>query len=79
MALFIFFLLETTGDLLRIEPLGDELVVFLVVLLRPLRQYLYLGRLLLLVADADHQELQVILCSNNFIQVHTHTPAYSRG
>jgi len=68
MALFVFFLLETTRHLLRIEPLGDELIVFLVVLLRPLCQNFNLGRLLLLVADAYHQELQVILCSNNFIQ-----------
>jgi hypothetical protein len=71
MALFVFFLLETTRHLLRIEPLGDELVVFLVVLLRPLCQNFNLGRLLLLVADAYHQELQVILCSNNFIQAQT--------
>lgn len=54
MALLIFFLLESAGDLLRIESLGDEFIVFAVVLLSAFRQQLDLGGFLLLVADTDH-------------------------
>lgn len=53
-ALIIFFLLESTCDFLRIEPLGDEFVVFLVVLLGFFWENLDFGCLELLVADSNH-------------------------
>ncbi len=54
MPLLVLFFLKYAGDFLRVETLGDEFVVFAVVLLRPFRQNLYFCVLLLLVADPDH-------------------------
>lgn len=52
--LLIFFLLQSAGDLLRVQPRSDEFVVSAVVLGRPFCEHSDFGGFLLLVADADH-------------------------
>ncbi len=54
MTLVVFFLLQSTRHFLRVESLRNQFIVFAVVLLSSFRKDLDLGRLLLLVSDADH-------------------------
>lgn len=54
MSSLIFFFLENTGNLLRIESLGDELVVFLIVGFCLFREEFDFSVLFLSVSDAQH-------------------------
>ena len=56
-SVFEFFLLESGGDFLRVESLGDEEVVFVVVLFGFVGEDLDLGVFLLFMSDADHLKL----------------------
>ena len=65
MALFVFFLLQLTCHLLRIQPLSDQRIVFFIVFVGPLGQDLYLCRLLLLVTDAYHEVIKLYYGQSN--------------
>lgn len=54
MSSLIFFFLENAGNLLRIESLGDELVVFLIVGFCLFREEFDFSVLFLPVSDAQH-------------------------
>lgn len=79
MALFVFFLLQLTCHLLRIQPLSDQRIVFFIVLLGPLRQDLYLCGLLLLVTDAYHEVIKLYYSQSNIRLWHTQEHADHKG
>lgn len=55
MSSIILFFLKYACNLLRIKPLSNEIIIFLIILLCLLRKYFNFGELFLFMADADHR------------------------